>query len=1733
VWLCQYLNRTDTRIAHESPNLMETLESLRTQHAPEDHNSVMSLYKKLFALKLGPREEPVALINRAQDIATQLKNLKEDIRESQISSAVVAALEASPLYESTIKTMQTMGGIITINRLINAFQNTGVPKIAGALHVEHDNNVPPPQQSYLEESIANLSKVANQIKNHVHKRFAPYFKKNHHGRGGQDAQQQDAQQGRGQGGGYRGNRGGYQNNRGGYNPRGGYHGGQQQQQQQQGNRGGYQGNRGGPRGRGRVSFSRGGGRQGPIRCYNCGKANHTSDECFLPCGACGNRYHKFYDCHLNPMSNNYTGNNGQYSRANQAIDTSTLGEDIPQANFGHAFNAYHPLPEDLAWNGPPGYEPGQVQEPADPDTHFYNIGVASSVSVLKKSPEALVSHTWYMDGGASHHFTPHRYMLHDYTPDIATSPVYVRVATHHWTRRAGVGTIKVETQVNGKSYFKAIKNVWHVPEFAHSLLSVNMLKASGCWGIIGRKGQTATMDDFYFDEGNNLWLVAKFQKGLNVPDWKLYLPTQLKDLSSIPDTSNSNTPSAHYARPNHATDKETPQLWHQRLGHVDMRSLQYLVANKKVTGVKIPVHTIRKHQHGPACKICVMSRHNRSPFHERREKAPEILHTVHTDVCGPYSVPSLGGGAYVVTLVDEFSGKADVSVVKKKDIVPDELRRMILTWENLTGKKVKFLFSDRGGEYINHVLANWCASKGIKHVYSVPRTPEQNGIAERLNQTLNNIVRALLFQYKLYMPLWGHAITYACMLYNVRMHKHLKITHEEAFSGKVPDLSNFRTFGCLVYARVADSARKKLDPKSQQGIFLGPETDGPGYKVLTYNEKLKRDKYQVRIFRDIVTFEALKSVCGVQDESQLFWGGGIDLPEPLEVEDDPPELESLTGVPEQPAIQAAPMQLVVPPQLLGAGERVAQDSQVPAQDSEVPRSEGHMQLIREQLVRVAPTPQPGTSSLPMLEGPSPGPMQPQQLGSGVQQQQRSGSHDRGTTQLVGVPSPQLRSGMQQDRARVSGSTPQVAPHPSNTHVTQPNPMQAMHSPPLPQKPRVIPTGTQIARSPHPISRLINPPHSTQPIQPTTSHRYSLRPRGTRPATPAPKPTTQVGIKRAAPALQAQAFKWSPLHVPPGHSVVMPTAFSAFSPYPQPNVAKHEIPLPSKAEMVHELLRYFNVNEPTDGPLPVITEAYKEDVPSTLKQAMATKYARFWAEATVEEWLSLMGNNTWVLIDREPWMKVIPSKWIYTIKTNQNGIPIRFKARLVAGGHRQTEGIDYDETYAPVSRLATLRTMLAVAARRNWKVHQIDIKTAFLNGEIDKDVYMQQAPGFVDGDGKVVKLGKSIYGLKQAPRIWYLTLCEALRDLGLKPISADSSFWVKEDGDTLVYMTSVVDDILITSENESETIKIKEGILDRFEGTNMGEAVHYNGMKITWLREEGVVILSQPAHIQKMLDIFGQIENLNEFKTLPAPEGLRLHKKGSTACKEDSPLLDVTKYPYRQAMGTLNYIACTVRPDIVWLVNQLSRYSNAPTVEHWRIAMNLMKYLKYTINWGICLGHGSGMGNVLIKQTPPISDADVVAYSDANFGTGIDDKRSVTGYVLQVFGGPVSWASKTQTVTSLSTTESEFRALSTASREALWLTKILTLFKIPTMPFLIRGDSKSAIESIKSYNYTKNNKHVQIRHDFMRDYYMRGELSYEHIEGKYNPADIFTKALGQIKFEAFRAKLGMRPVPEGH
>jgi hypothetical protein len=526
----------------------------------------------------------------------------------------------------------------------------------------------------------------------------------------------------------------------------------------------------------------------------------------------------------------------------------------------------------------------------------------------------------------------------------------------------------------------------------------------------------------------------------------------------------------------------------------------------------------------------------------------------------------------------------------------------------------------------------------------------------------------------------------------------------------------------------------------------------------------------------------------------------------------------------------------------------------------------------------------------------------------------------------------------------------------------------------------------------------------------------------------------------------------------------------------------------------------------------------------LKKAMETRFAKFWAEAVVDEWLSIVKNDTWLLTDRQAWMKVIPCKWVFVVKTDANGVPVRFKARLVAGGHRQVEGIDYAETYAPVSRLATMRAMLSVAAYRKWKVHQIDITTAFLHGKIDADVYMMQPPGFVDGVNKVCKLTKCLYGLKQAPRAWYEKLKEVLGSLGFSPVSADSSFWVREGDAVLVYISSVVDDMLVTSADEKLTLQLIKEILEKLPGKHMGIAQHFNGMKINWL-SDGSVVLTQPAHIDKLVQAFSQVTPI-AIRKLPVKGKVRFCK-GGTSEVYSSPALDVVMYHFRSLIGGLNYISCCTRPDITFVVNQLSRYANAPTVAHWQIAIGVLGYLAGTKNWGIRLGAYAMCDAIHVTPARDISRAH--AYADANHGTGMDDKKSVTGILLAVYGGPVSWASKVQPVTSVSTAESELRALSEATREALWLQKIAGLFNVPCRPFTILGDSKSAIHAIENQTCTKHTRHIEIHHDFMKDRLQNGDVKYVHVPGVSNPADIFTKALAEKEFVKCRDALGMYEV----
>jgi hypothetical protein len=1825
--LIESVEDADFHIMFHANTLFEAYNGLKQAHSANEATEAMDTQTMIFSLVPEPQEPAHSVITRIRTLNSYLMSLDRPLPQNLLASAAVKALSQVPAYAATINTLKTVGKEITIQVLQDAFATQSNQLIVPGAHMAsgshaHQDHSPDLTSAELDEiqtmqeSMANLARQINDLKS---KQNNPQWW-----------------------GKQKSNPSPYKSNN------------------QDTKKHGF-GGRGRGRGRGRGQH---GVRQN-VRCHNCGLTNHVANDCNKPCGICASSNHKAPDCVQNPHSRNYVpvskrsnqwtrdGANKQKKQPKDGKGKANLAmSSIPDisddegtqacANMAVGTASQEPevvyqfmeLPEYQALlaasakgNAPDApavdvFSPTHSSSPVEELSG--GIGEAFAASVMTRTHDTLLD--WYTDGGATHHFTPFKSLLFDYKPDNPSTPVKVKVANNQYVLRAGVGNLRVKTNVGGATFLREIRGVWHVPTFGHSLLSVNRLKACG----VSHFSIPGCMDDFFWDnQDKKVWLVSKYKKGLNSPDWEIVEPMQTKDYpessafscitvsepdahallsesdesdemrarvaafharqrdspvritsiigtdshlrsricdpaiaeSSVPDI----VPQANFASRNVSVSKESVDLWHQRLGHTNMRGLQNLVRTNKITGISIPASKlVHKAEH--RCQICVMAKHSRSPFHLKHERATEPMWALHTDQCGPYPVPTIGGAYYAQSLLDEHSGHGGMSILKKKSDGPPELKRMILAWEALTGKKCKILYSDRGGEYINDHLKDWLLEKGIKHIFSTPRTPEENGKAERFNRTINDFVRALLFQYGLYLPLWGHAMLYAVQIYNCMWNARLKMSRHEAFTGKIPDVAHFRTFGCKVYARVPDDARNKLDPKSQIGIFLGPESNGPGFKVLTYNPTLKRDKYQVRIFRDIVCYEDLQSTTGVQETHELHWGGHIPMPqnpEPVEMPAAPKE--PLTGVPEALEPQSLP--------------KVASGLQ-------------HMVCGPEGAVMHT------NQHPPSLQGPLPGSVAGSggsdsvahrlgaQMGAPVTKPKRQPAvpqHNVGTRQLAkkvqpkcAIQQPKRADQVNPPRKHVQYVTPvkPTKPPVSLPHAPSKPPAKIVKVVPVPFKipdtpvgsnPRILPSGpmpvhpiTRLAPAssckppPAKIVRIVPVPPMQQIAQPVVSHVPAQPAMPTNPAgenpfrnmasnpievpinlTRSPYPLRSKGpISLVHAPTHDSSNRHLAFHVTAEDALRIdevpfdPSAFLASAPpYPQPNIVKAGITLPSKDELVEGLLRTFEVPQPTDGKIYTLTDAKGVAPPKTIREAMKTPLAKQWAEATIDEWLSLQLNDTWHLVDKEPWMKVIPCKWVYTVKPNEYGIPVRFKARLVAGGHRQIEGIDYDETYAPVSRHSTLRTLFAVAAHNNWKVHQLDITTAFLHGTADQDIYMMQPPGFNDCVGKVLKLDKTIYGLKQSPRVWYETLSKVLKEIGFNPVSADSSFWIKKDQPVAVYLTSVVDDMLITCANESLSLEIRDEILSKFPGKPLGEARHYNGAKINWFRKDKCVVLSCPAHILKIVEEFGHLYDFTLPRSVPMKPGLRLSKTG-TSDQPNSPKLDVKKHPFRTLLGKCGWLAGWVRPDIAYVVNQSSRYANDPTEALLEVIIDLIRYLVHTKDWGICLGKSSKLANAVWKTVP-----DALAFADANHGTGMDDKRSVSGMVLQVYGGPVSWSSRVQPVTSSSTTESEYRALADASREALWLAKIIKMFGIKEMPFPIRGDSRGALCAIRNYQYTKHTKHIEIHLDFMRDRYAAGVLDFDYVEGKFNPADIFTKALPRPKFEECRELLGMMEVKE--
>jgi len=514
----------------------------------------------------------------------------------------------------------------------------------------------------------------------------------------------------------------------------------------------------------------------------------------------------------------------------------------------------------------------------------------------------------------------------------------------------------------------------------------------------------------------------------------------------------------------------------------------------------------------------------------------------------------------------------------------------------------------------------------------------------------------------------------------------------------------------------------------------------------------------------------------------------------------------------------------------------------------------------------------------------------------------------------------------------------------------------------------------------------------------------------------------------------------------------------------------------------------------------------ENEPQSFKEAVTSAEGTLWKEAINSEVESILQNHTWELVDLPPGCKPLGYKWIFKRKMKADGSIDKYKARLVIKGYRQREGLDYFDTYSPVTRINSIRMIIAIAALRNLEIHQMDVKTAFLNGDLDEEIYMEQPEGFIapGQEKKVCKLVKSLYGLKQAPKQWHEKFDHTMITSGFKINECDKCVYVKETENGYVILCLYVDDMLIVGSNDDMIKSTKNMLKSKFDMKDMGLADVILGIKIS--RASNGLILSQTHYVDKILGKFNKEDNT--MSKTPLDTSIHLSKNRGEG---------ISQVEYARIIGSLMYLTNCTRPDLAYTVSKLSRYTSNPGTDHWKAIVRVLRYLRYTRNYGL---HYTRYPEVL------------EGFSDANWISDVKDSKSTSGYVFTLAGAAVSWRSSKQTVIARSTMESEFIALDKCGEEAEWLRNFLE--GIPKWPkpvptICIHCDSQSAIGRAQSNMYNGKSRHIRRRHNTIRQLISTGVISIDYVRSKDNIADPLTKGLNRELVEKSSRGMRLKPI----
>src|ERR1041385_7018640 len=464
-----------------------------------------------------------------------------------------------------------------------------------------------------------------------------------------------------------------------------------------------------------------------------------------------------------------------------------------------------------------------------------------------------------------------------------------------------------------------------------------------------------------------------------------------------------------------------------------------------------------------------------------------------------------------------------------------------------------------------------------------------------------------------------------------------------------------------------------------------------------------------------------------------------------------------------------------------------------------------------------------------------------------------------------------------------------------------------------------------------------------------------------------------------------------------------------------------------------------------------------DDPAKYDEAMMSPDSDKWLEAMKSEMGSMYENQVWTLVDLPNDRKAVENKWIFKKKTDADGSISIYKARLVAKGVRQIQGVDYEETFSPVAMIKSIRILLAIAAYHYYEIWQMDVKTAFLNGNIEEELYMMQPKGFVDprNAGKVCKLQRSIYGLNQASRSWNLRFDEVIKAFGFVQNVEEFCVYKKLSGSSVAFLVLYVDDILLIGNDKKFLEEVREYLNGQFSMKDLGEAAYILGIKIYRDRPNRRLALSQSTYIDKILKRFSMGNSKRGL--LPVIKGVKLSvTQCPTTAKEKE---EMSSTPYASAIGSLMYAMLCTRPDLALAISMTNRYQSNPGMAHWTAVKNILKYLRRT-------------KDLFLVYEGVDEELTVKGYVDASLGLDLDDSKSQTGYVFMLNGGASSWRSGKQSVVAQYTMESEYIAACEASNEALWLKKFvieLGVFPSCTDPVSIYCDNTGAIANASIFS----------------------------------------------------------------